>query len=267
MNFQHMMMFSGLRGAIAFALSLRNATSPERYVIMTTTSIIVMLTVILCGGTTTTMLSFLKIRVGVSDEDMSMHRSYEHVLESIGNARTYNSTDSIRSIESMGPNEQNPAVVHQHQQRRDPKNLQKSWAAAKWYHLDSRFFKPLLTNHQPSLMDTLPSCCLPLARLLTTEAQMSNRLVDNEEVEINRGGDGGVSEFGGGVRDDQDVGILTLSDSVTNSSLQGGDTPMMAEAAGTGDLGDGGLEDVASYGPSAFNTSRQQFTGMTNEKA
>ena len=71
---QHMMMFSGLRGAIAFALALRSASSPERYVIMTTTAIIVMLTVILCGGTTTAMLSYLKIRVGVSDEDMSMHR-------------------------------------------------------------------------------------------------------------------------------------------------------------------------------------------------
>ena len=69
-----MMMFSGLRGAIAFALALRSASSPERYVIMTTTAIIVILTVILCGGTTTAMLSYLKIRVGVSDEDMSMHR-------------------------------------------------------------------------------------------------------------------------------------------------------------------------------------------------
>jgi len=252
-NFQHMMMFSGLRGAIAFALALRSASSPERYVIMTTTAIIVMLTVILCGGTTTAMLSYLNIRVGVSDEDMSMH--------SIANTRTYNSTDSVRSIESMGPNDTNPAVTHTHQQHRDPKNLQKSWAAAKWYHVDRRFFKPLLTNHQPSLMDTLPSCCLPLARLLTTEAQMSNRLVDNEELEINAGGvDGHMpASMGRGGVDDNDVGILTLSDSVmTNStSLQGvgGDsTPSMiasVDVTGMGDLGDGGFEEVSTTAVSA----------------
>jgi len=259
-NFQHMMMFSGLRGAIAFALALRSASSPERYVIMTTTAIIVMLTVILCGGTTTAMLSYLKIRVGVSDEDMSMH--------SIANTRTYNSTDSIRSIES-GLNDPNPAETHTHQQRGEHKNLKKSWAAAKWYHVDSRFFKPLLTNHQPSLMDTLPSCCLPLGRLLSTETQMSNRLIDNEEVEVNVAGGGG----GGAdqhqqfpLRDDNDVGILTLSDSVTNSSLNGGgETPIRGELIiGTGDLGDGSLEEASTYGNNGTNaSSRSRFNGPT----
>jgi len=256
-NFQHMMMFSGLRGAIAFALALRSASSPERYVIMTTTAIIVILTVILCGGTTTAMLSYLKIRVGVSDEDMSMH--------SIANTRTYNSTDSIRSIESMGSNDPNPAETHTHQQTREPKNLQKSWAAAKWYHVDSRFFKPLLTNHQPSLMDTLPSCCLPLGRLLTTEAQMSNRLIDNEEVEVNVGrSSGGGQGQSTSRRDDNDVGILTLSDSVTNSSLNGGiDTPIAGEMViGTGDLGDGGLEEVSTLGGGS-NLPRSRFNGPT----
>ena len=111
-------------------------------------------------------------------------------------------------------------------------------------------------------MDTLPSCCLPLARLLTTEAQMSNRLVDNEEVEINvEHGSGGNSSPR---RDDNDVGILTLSDSVTNSSLQGGgDTPMGADVAGTGDLGDGGLEEVSTYGNTPGYLPRSRFTGPT----
>lgn len=268
-NFQHMMMFSGLRGAIAFALALRSASSPERYVIMTTTAIIVMLTVILCGGTTTAMLNYFKIRVGVSDEDMSMR--------SIANTRTYNSTDSIRSIDSMGPNDPNPAEAHTHQQTQAPKNLQKSWAASKWYHVDSRFFKPLLTNHQPSLMVTLPSCCLPLGRLLTTEAQMSNRLIDNQEVEIASGRpDGGFGRSQQqqqfprqlGVESD-DVGILTLSDSVTNSSLNGGgDTPFASELA-TGDLGDGGLEEVATFGngPNGGNAASRSGNGPNGGNA
>lgn len=39
--------------------------------------------------------------------------------------------------------------------------------------LSDRFMKPLLTHARPSLMDTMPKCCLPLARLLTTEEQLS----------------------------------------------------------------------------------------------
>jgi len=34
-----------------------------------------------------------------------------------------------------------------------------------------RFVKPLLTHARPPLTDTMPRCCLPLARLLTTEQQ------------------------------------------------------------------------------------------------
>jgi sodium/hydrogen exchanger-like protein 6/7 len=34
--------------------------------------------------------------------------------------------------------------------------------------------KPLLTNSTPNLMDTLPPCCLPLAKILTTEEQMTS---------------------------------------------------------------------------------------------
>ena len=59
---QHLMFFSGLRGAMAFALAMRNTSSQARKLILTTTSIIVILTVILCGGLTSKMLVWLKIK-------------------------------------------------------------------------------------------------------------------------------------------------------------------------------------------------------------
>jgi sodium/hydrogen exchanger-like protein 6/7 len=62
MNMQHMMFFSGLRGAMAFALAIRNTSTKARQLILTTTSIIVIVTVIFCGGLTNKMLTWLKIK-------------------------------------------------------------------------------------------------------------------------------------------------------------------------------------------------------------
>lgn len=45
-----MLFFSGLRGAIAFALAIRNTISDARQTLLTTTSVIVIVTVIVCGG-------------------------------------------------------------------------------------------------------------------------------------------------------------------------------------------------------------------------
>ena len=64
-RFQHMLVFAGLRGAIAFALAIRNTQSQARQLIFTTTLVIVMGTVLVCGGFTTLMLQFLRIKWGL----------------------------------------------------------------------------------------------------------------------------------------------------------------------------------------------------------
>ena len=44
----------------------------------------------------------------------------------------------------------------------------------KFYNVDSAFLKPLLTDSSPTLMETMPRICQPLARLLTTQRQLEN---------------------------------------------------------------------------------------------
>jgi hypothetical protein len=45
--------------------------------------------------------------------------------------------------------------------------------ARMWSGFDIKYMKPLLTHSNPTLMETLPGCCLPLARILTSSEQLA----------------------------------------------------------------------------------------------
>ncbi|XP_058151101.1 sodium/hydrogen exchanger 9 isoform X2 [Dasypus novemcinctus] len=88
-NFQHMMMFSGLRGAIAFALAIRNTESQPKQMMFTTTLLIVFFTVWVFGGGTTPMLTWLQIRVGVDvDEDLKTEPSSQQEANNLDKSTT-----------------------------------------------------------------------------------------------------------------------------------------------------------------------------------
>uniref|UniRef100_A0A674PNJ9 Solute carrier family 9 member A6a n=1 Tax=Takifugu rubripes TaxID=31033 RepID=A0A674PNJ9_TAKRU len=128
-NFQHMMMFAGLRGAMTFALSIRDTATYARQMMFSTTLLLVFFTVWVCGGGTTPMLSCQRIRVGVdSDQD-------------------------------------NP--------RRSTKQ-ESAWLFRIWYNFDHNYLKPILTHSGPPLTATLPPCCGPLARFLTSQQAYEN---------------------------------------------------------------------------------------------
>ena len=61
-RWQMMIIFSGLRGAFAFALAIRNVSTQARSLMYTTTSIIVIVTVVFNGTLTAPVLKLLKIR-------------------------------------------------------------------------------------------------------------------------------------------------------------------------------------------------------------
>ena len=60
-NYQHMLWFSGLRGAMAFALAIQNTMTTARQMFLTTTSLITIVTVIFCGGLTSPLLTLLRV--------------------------------------------------------------------------------------------------------------------------------------------------------------------------------------------------------------
>ncbi|XP_073336269.1 sodium/hydrogen exchanger 6-like [Pagrus major] len=137
-NCQHVMMFAGLRGAMTFALSIRDTATYARQMMFSTTLLIVFFTVWICGGGTMPMLSFMSIPVGVdSDQDTSS------------------------------------SAVLDGSQRRNTKH-ESAWPFRIWYNFDRNYLKPLLTHSGPPLTATMPACCGPLARCLTSPQAYEN---------------------------------------------------------------------------------------------
>uniref|UniRef100_A0A672NYI6 Sodium/hydrogen exchanger n=1 Tax=Sinocyclocheilus grahami TaxID=75366 RepID=A0A672NYI6_SINGR len=143
-NFQHMMMFAGLRGAMTFALSIRDTATYARQMMFSTTLLVVFFTVWICGGGTTQMLSCQKIR-------------------------------------SIGPDGVERSSTKQ----------ESAWLFRIWYNFDHNYLKPILTHSGPPLTATLPACCGPLARCLTSPQAYENegQLKDSDSDLILNDGD------------------------------------------------------------------------------
>uniref|UniRef100_A0ABM5G3A0 Sodium/hydrogen exchanger n=1 Tax=Pogona vitticeps TaxID=103695 RepID=A0ABM5G3A0_9SAUR len=146
-NFQHMMMFSGLRGAIAFALAIRDTESQPKQMMFTTTLLIVFFTVWVLGGGTTPMLTWLQIRVGVDpDEDL----------------KTESGTQAASNLD------------------KNTTKAESAWLFRIWYGFDHKYLKPILTHAGPPLTTTLPEWCNPVARLLTSPRAYGEQLKDDD---------------------------------------------------------------------------------------
>uniref|UniRef100_A0A8C6TQ15 Sodium/hydrogen exchanger n=1 Tax=Neogobius melanostomus TaxID=47308 RepID=A0A8C6TQ15_9GOBI len=141
-NVQHVMMFAGLRGAMTFALSIRDTATYARQMMFSTTLLIVFFTVWVCGGGTTPMLSFMSIPVGVDSDQENTRRNTKH---------------------------------------------ESAWPFRIWYNFDRNYLKPLLTHSGPPLTATLPSCCGPIARCLTSPQAYENEgpLHDDDDFILN----------------------------------------------------------------------------------
>lgn len=123
-NFQHMMMFSGLRGAIAFALAVRNTVSIPRQMMLTATLSIVLVSVIAIGGATAPVLKVLNIQTGVDEE-----------MEEIKARR-------LSLIDINDPTLSTP------EERQQKKQYESAWLVRVWCNLDDKYLKPIFTEEQ-----------------------------------------------------------------------------------------------------------------------
>ncbi|NWU01104.1 SL9A6 protein, partial [Urocynchramus pylzowi] len=176
-NLQHMMMFAGLRGAMAFALAIRDTATYARQMMFSTTLLIVFFTVWVFGGGTTAMLSCLNIReqrhipgIVLPPSASLARRVTLLVLSSQGRC-------------GCGSGERES-------ERRSTK-AESAWLFRMWYNFDHNYLKPLLTHSGPPLTTTLPGCCGPVARCLTSPQAYENQeqLKDDDSDLILNDGD------------------------------------------------------------------------------
>ncbi|KOX78145.1 Sodium/hydrogen exchanger 7 [Melipona quadrifasciata] len=165
LNYQHMLFFAGLRGAMSFALAIRNTVSDARQAMLTTTSLIVILTVIFQGGATTQFLSWFNIPVGVDEEIEGLSHNG---MRSSGGEGGFGDLDIRRERSPPYNSMQDGSLPGS-----GIKPNEKALLARIWGDFDTRYMKPLLTHSRPTLLETLPVCCTPLARILTTTQQMT----------------------------------------------------------------------------------------------
>ncbi|XP_061385778.1 sodium/hydrogen exchanger 6 isoform X5 [Danaus plexippus] len=162
-NFQHMLFFSGLRGAMSFALAIRNTVSEARQAMLTTTSLIVIATVVLQGGAASHALAYLRIPTGQGQNDENEALPYRDVRS---NGRMVVKWDNGDSGVIM------PWQINSYEDTPHGNETgEKARLARLWGAVDSKLLKPLLTHARPPLTETLPAFLSPVARLLTTTRQ------------------------------------------------------------------------------------------------
>uniref|UniRef100_A0A4W4DNR8 Sodium/hydrogen exchanger n=1 Tax=Electrophorus electricus TaxID=8005 RepID=A0A4W4DNR8_ELEEL len=166
-NFQHMMMFAGLRGAMAFALAIRDTATYARQMMFTTTLLIVFFTVWVFGGGTTPMLSWLHIRSGKTLLSFSHGITKFSISFRVG-------VDPDQDLQPCGENFQVLQGDGSQQAGQTKTKQESAWLFRLWYTFDHNYLKPILTHSGPPLTTTLPACCSPLAHCLTSPQAYEN---------------------------------------------------------------------------------------------
>ncbi|XP_077987317.1 sodium/hydrogen exchanger 6-like [Glandiceps talaboti] len=225
-NLQHMLVFTGLRGAIAFALAIRNTETAGRQTMLTTTLMIVLFTVVVCGGGTTQMLTWLKIRVGVDDDEPA--QNVFHQLE----------MDDLLIDVDMDQSER---------AKRRAKKMEQAWLVSRWYNFDHNYMKPFLTNRGADLSKTLPVCCAPVARFFTRRPESNTREDSDSEIIL----DDEVSYGDSNAATGSSGGVATLAQIEPNITPN----PVEEDSATDGDLGLGDHEMRVKAGMNATQDS------------
>eukprot|EP00243_Klebsormidium_subtile_P009461 TRINITY_DN472_c0_g1_i1.p1 TRINITY_DN472_c0_g1~~TRINITY_DN472_c0_g1_i1.p1 ORF type:complete len:612 (-),score=150.75 TRINITY_DN472_c0_g1_i1:343-2178(-) len=141
---QHALWYGGLRGAMAFALSLQSVTDlPDGHgkIFLTTTLFTVLFTVLTIGGSTGSMLKLLKIET----EEEIQKRERERQAQQKGIKLPEDIEDQDEDVEPR-KGLVSPARI----QAKMKKKFKKLKKTANFSHIDRKFLKPIFTGTSDS---------------------------------------------------------------------------------------------------------------------
>ncbi|WFD00464.1 monovalent cation:H+ antiporter, CPA1 (nhx1) [Malassezia yamatoensis] len=112
-EYQLMLFWAGLRGAVGFALSA-GMVGTNASALQTTVLVVVVLTVIVFGGTTAQMLDVLQIQTGVEDDedDNSVADLDENLEQGIWTRQSLTPSDSVQFVGRYRDSSAPPADMH-----------------------------------------------------------------------------------------------------------------------------------------------------------
>lgn len=219
---------------MAFALAIRNTLTEPRRLMLTSTSIVSITSVIFCGSSIQPILAYFSVPTNVDEAvdhnssgfsagDEAAHTAFDRFRNrsGSGDGGLISPVDDV----NLGPSGSSHNLIGA-----PGKNVyEKAWLVRKWYNFDANFMKPLLTHARPSLMETMPDCCLPVSRFLTSAQQMADA-------------------FGAGQQAHEHSSMMINNNSNQQSSANGsGSRQKVPKRASRGGAADPSVSNVKSY--------------------
>jgi NhaP-type Na+/H+ or K+/H+ antiporter len=215
-KFQHVLFVSGLRGAMAYSLALRNTLTEPRRLVLSATCVLAMTSVLGAGAYTPSFLHWLDIpctppsRSSKSNHNLKLcshcSKSSSESDDIDFDSQTIESFDANQSLWSVSIQDQScdgttiePEVAdkpslsydqelqsllldatrgdrHDKHRQSDPESTEDGRIGRFFSKADKCLMKPLFTDQQPTLLEFAPASLHWLARLLTSHKQMADRI-------------------------------------------------------------------------------------------
>ncbi|KAF1743457.1 hypothetical protein MXB_5355 [Myxobolus squamalis] len=141
--YMHILTWSGLRGAMAFALAIRNTATEVRQVMLTATLSSVLISVLFQGGLTFPLIKLLKIKNNISPEiDELQQESRMIISKRLYNPSLNNDKIDLDKIDDI-PNNGTPG----NDDLKNRSSIQKQNKIIVFFHnVDQNYLLPFLTN-------------------------------------------------------------------------------------------------------------------------
>ena len=185
-----MLWWGGLRGAVAFALAIRNTESVARQLMLSSVLVVAVVTVVVNGGLTTWVITKLGIPVGVVTENrddaaMPLDGNNNNNNNNIANGDNNNNDERVEltATATTTITRTRPAVDEQEEGQEGQEQGGRSWLVRKWHSFDVNYMKPFFTTRAGPVNVNFPRCFCCHAVNNCCDVQTTSTIADDDNYQ------------------------------------------------------------------------------------